>query len=412
MSASTRRISKRAAITAEQALSTGPSGDRETAIYWRLSNLYFWFFALLGALLPYWSLYLEDRGFSYLQIATLMATIQLTKIVAPNLWGWLGDRTGQRVRLVRIGSVTGALLFTGVFLEPGFYGLMLVMLAFTFFWNAVLPLYEVITLQGLGRDRARYGRVRLWGSVGFIASVALIGLVLEYVDLRWLPLLLMPLFVGIVVAAFCVPSSQGQIRPRDGKGNLKAIVLQSTVVAFFAMNILLQVSHGAYYTFFSIHLEALGYDKFSVGLFWSLGVAAEIVLFIVMHRVFDRYPVRTIALAALALTLLRWILIAEYSTSVPILIFAQCCHAASYGALHAVSVNYIHSYFGFQHHGQGQALYSGLTFGAGGAAGAWLSGLLVEWQGTTAAFWGSAGAIALALVIAAIWLRSPPRVEH
>lgn len=359
-------------------------------------------------MLPYWSLYLEDRGFNYLQIAALMATIQLTKIVAPNVWGWLGDRTGQRVRLVRLGSVVGAICFTGVFLEPGFYGLMLVMLAFTFFWNAILPLYEVITLQGLGKDRARYGRVRLWGSVGFIASVALIGLILEYMPLEWLPAILMPLFLGIAVAAFCVPSQQGQIRPQTEPGGLRVIVMQSTVLAFFAMNFLLQVSHGAYYTFFSIHLESLGYDKFSVGLLWSLGVAAEIVLFIVMHRVFRRYSARVIAIGALVLTGLRWMLIAEYSADVPILVFAQLLHAASYGALHAVSVNYIHSYFGHQHHGQGQALYSGLTYGAGGAVGAWLSGLLVEWQGTALAFWGSAVAIGMALMIAAIWLRSPP----
>ncbi|WP_111496033.1 MFS transporter [Marinobacter bohaiensis] len=387
----------------------GPAG---ATIYWRLSNLYFWFFALLGAMLPYWSLYLEDRGFSYLQIAALMATIQLTKIIAPNVWGWLGDRSGKRVRLVRLGSVMGLVCFAGVFLEPDFYGLMLVMLAFTFFWNAILPLYEVITLQGLGRDRARYGRVRLWGSVGFIASVALIGLVLEYVSLRWLPAILMPLFLGIAVASFCVPSTQGEVRPERTRGGISAIVFQATVVAFFAMNFLLQVSHGAYYTFFSIHLESLGYDKFSVGLLWSLGVAAEIGLFLIMHRLFHCFSMRAIALAALGLTLLRWVLIAEYSDVVPVLIVAQLLHAASYGALHAVSVNYIHSYFGHQHHGQGQALYSGLTYGAGGAAGAWMSGLLVEWHGTAAAFLGSAAAIVLALVIAGVWLRSPPAVSQ
>ncbi len=127
-----------------------------------------------------------------------------------------------------------------------------------------------------------------------------------------------------------------------------------------------------------------------------------------MHRVFQRFSVRMIALMALVLTLLRWCLIAEYSQIVAVLIVAQLLHAASYGALHAVSVNYIHSYFGQQHHGQGQALYSGLTFGAGGAIGAWLSGFLVEWQGTAFAFWGSAAAIFIALIVAAIWLRSPP----
>lgn len=98
-----------------------------------------------------------------------MATIQLTKIVAPSVWGWLGDKTGQRVRLVRFGAITGSLFFAGVFMEPGFYGLLLVMLAFTFFWNAILPLYEVITLRTLGEQKEKYGRVRLWGRWGSLA---------------------------------------------------------------------------------------------------------------------------------------------------------------------------------------------------------------------------------------------------
>lgn len=380
-------------------------------IYWRLSNLYFWFFALLGGLLPYWSLYLEGQGFSYLQIATLMATIQLTKIVAPSVWGHLGDRTGQRVRLVRFGAVTGSLCFAGVFLEPGFYGLLLVMLAFTFFWNAILPLYEVITLRTLGRRKDRYGKVRLWGSVGFIGAVAGVGGVLELVPIRSLPWLLLPVFAGIVVSAFLIRSERGVRKPPAPSGSLRQILSHPAVVAFFLMNFLLQVSHGAYYTFFSIHLELYGYSKLAIGLLWSLGVLAEIGLFLVMHRLVRRFTVRQIALAALALTLIRWILIAELTAVLPVLIFAQLLHAASYGALHAVSVQYIQGYFGQHHHGQGQALYSGLTFGAGGAAGAWISGFLVEGISTSAAFWGGAVAMAVALAVSWRGLNPPPQAS-
>ncbi|PVY78249.1 PPP family 3-phenylpropionic acid transporter [Tamilnaduibacter salinus] len=382
--------------------------NRSVDIYWRLSGLYFWFFALLGALLPYWSLYLQDRGFSYLQIATLMATIQLTKVVAPSVWGWLGDRTGQRVRLVRLGAVIGSVCFLGVFLEPGFYGLLLVMLAFTFFWNAILPLYEVITLQGLGRRREKYGRIRLWGSVGFIASVAGVGAVLDWVPVDLLPWILLPLFAGIILSTLLVRAENPQPKPLAPAGSLKAIVLHSSVIAFFAMNFLLQVSHGAYYTFFSIHLEQYGYGKLATGLLWSLGVLAEIGLFLVMHHVFRRFTVRQIALAALALTMVRWVMIAELTEHLVLLVIAQCLHAASYGALHAISVQYIQGFFGHHHHGQGQALYSGLTFGAGGAVGSWLSGFLVDGISTEAAFWGAALSMVLALIIAWRGLQAPP----
>lgn len=379
-------------------------------IYWRLSNLYFWFFALLGGLLPYWSLYLEGRGFSYMEIATLMATIQLTKIIAPSLWGWLGDRSGQRVRLVRLGAVVGSFCFLGVFLEPGFYGLLLVMLVFTFFWNAILPLYEVITLGVLGRDKDRYGKVRLWGSVGFIGAVALVGGVLELIPISWLPWILLPVFVGICVSAYLVPAEGGQRKPPAPKGSLKRIISHPAVITFFLMNFLLQVSHGAYYTFFSIHLEQHGYGKLSIGLLWSLGVLAEIGLFLVMHRLSRWFTVRQIAIAALLLTMVRWILIAEATHMVPVLIFAQLLHAASYGALHVISVQYVQGFFGEQHHGQGQALYSGLTFGAGGAVGAWLSGYLAGGFSTSMAFWGGAIAMAVAVVVTWRGLQAPPKV--
>lgn len=358
--------------------------------------------------MPYWSLYLEGRGFSYLQIATLMATIQLTKIFAPSLWGWLGDRTGLRVRLVRFGAVIGSLCFAGVFLEPGFYGLLLVMLLFTFFWNAILPLYEVITLRVLGRQKERYGRIRLWGSVGFIGGVAIIGGVLERVPITSLPWLLLPVFAGIAISAFLVPSERGEKKAPAPRGSLKAIVSHPAVVAFFAMNFLLQVSHGAYYTFFSIHLEQFGYSKLSIGLLWSLGVLAEIGLFLVMHRITRHFSVRQIAIGALMLTMVRWILIAEVTDVVSVLIFAQLLHAASYGALHVISVQYVQGFFGQHHHGQGQALYSGLTFGAGGAVGAWLSGFLVEGFNTSIAFWGGAIAMVFAVGITWRWLRPPP----
>ncbi|MCC4269740.1 MFS transporter [Marinobacter nauticus] len=377
-----------------------------------MSNLYFWFFALLGGLLPYWSLYLEGQGYSYLQIATLMATIQLTKIVAPSVWGYIGDRTGQRVRLVRFGAIFGSLFFAGVFLEPGFYGLLLVMLVFTFFWNAILPLYEVITLRVLGKHRDKYGKVRLWGSVGFIGAVALVGGLLELVEIQYLPWLLLPVFAGIAVSAFLVPSERGERKQQSAPvGSLKAIVTHPAVIAFFAMNFLLQVSHGAYYTFFSIHLEQHGYGKLAIGLLWSLGVIAEICLFLIMHRLSRRFSVRQVVLGALVLTMIRWGLIAELTSVLPVLIFAQLLHAASYGALHAVSVQYIQGFFGKHHHGQGQALYSGLTFGAGGALGAWLSGFLVDGFSTSAAFWGGAAAMALAIIVTWRGLQPPPEPQ-
>jgi len=334
-----------------------------------------------------------------------MATIQATKIVAPNLWGWLGDRSGRPVYLVRIGAFGGGLCFLGVLLEPGFWGLLVVMLAFTFFWNAVLPLYEVITLSRLGEDRHRYGQIRLWGSVGFIVAVGALGALLDLVPLSLFPWLLLPIFAGLIASGWMVEAGKPVADSQHHARGFWPALWCGPVLAFLVMSFLLQVSHGAYYTFLSIHLEQHGYDKTAIGLLWSLGVLAEIAVFLGMHRFLGRFSIRHIALVALGLTLLRWLLIAEATDSLVVLIFAQTLHAASYAAMHAISVQFLHQTFKPQHHGQAQALYSGLTFGAGGALGAWISGYLVTDFSTSMAFLGSAMAIVIALLVAALGFR-------
>lgn len=350
-------------------------------------------------MLPYWSLYLQGEGFGYLQIALLMGSIQFTKIIAPSLWGWLGDRTGRRVRLVRLGAVLSLICFLGVFTRPGFAFMLLGMLGFSFFWNALLPLYEVITLHQLQDHRHRYGQIRLWGSIGFMLMVVVLGGLLDWMPITALPWLLLPFFVGIVLST-CMLQSEPLAAAPQHKASLKKILAQPEVRAFFLMNFLLQISLGAYYTFFSLHLTQLHYNKLDVGFFWALGVLAEILLFLIMHRVFVRFSIRQIVLCSLALTALRWLITAYWSADLHWLLFAQLLHAASYGALHSASVHFIFRYFSDGHQGQGQALYSGLTFGAGGALGAWMAGLLVQWQDTSAAFVGSTLIVLLALLVA------------
>src|SRR5690606_22961750 len=125
------------------------SSRPEPTPYWRLSGFYFFYFATLGALMPYWSLYLQDRGFDAPAIGSLLALLAVTKIVAPYLWGWVADHSGRRMVMIRIASLASVLCFAGVFFPGGFLWLALVMFLFSFFWNAGLPQFEVTTLRFL-----------------------------------------------------------------------------------------------------------------------------------------------------------------------------------------------------------------------------------------------------------------------
>ena len=143
--------------------------------YWRLSSFYLFYFALLGATAPFLALYFDHLGFSSARIGELVAIPMLMRCVAPNLWGWLGDRSGRRLVIVRFGAVCTLLSFCLIFIDKSYAWLALVMALHAFFWHAVLPQFEVITLSHLREQPARYGQVRLWGSIGFILAVVALG---------------------------------------------------------------------------------------------------------------------------------------------------------------------------------------------------------------------------------------------
>lgn len=371
--------------------------------YWRLSSFYLFYFALLGTLVPYWSLYLRDAGFAAAQIGLLMAIPQITKLGAPNLWGWLADRTGQRLRVIRTGNLLAAIVFTGVFVADGFWSMVIVLAGFSFFWNAVLAQFEVITLETLGDRSHRYSQVRLWGSVGFIASVLAVGALLDVLPVSVLPWLLWGSLWLIWLCTLFLPAGTATARVHAG-GSLWAILKQPGVLAFFACAFLMQLSHGPYYTFYTIHLVDLGISRTVAGTLWALGVVAEVGLFLLMHRLLVRVPLKVIVVSSLLLASLRWLLIGSVGDSLLWLALAQLLHAATFGSFHAAAMAWLHRTFAGGHAGQGQALYSSLGFGAGWAVGAGLSG--VVWTALGAdSFYLAALVALLAAGLAAVRLR-------
>ena len=375
--------------------------------YWRLSAFYLCYFALLGVLVPYWGLYLREDGFSAAEIGLLMAVPQLTKIGAPNLWGWLADVTGQRLRIIRTGNLLAAVLFTGVFFADGFWSMLLVLAAFSFFWNAVLAQFEVVTLNTLGRHSDRYSQVRLWGSVGFIVAVLVLGRVLDDAPVSLVPWALLALLWAIWLCTLTLPAQQAA-PPRNTGGDLLAVLRRPGVVVFFLCAFLMQLSHGPYYTFYTIYLVDLGISRTLAGQLWALGVVAEVGVFLMMHKLLARVSLVALIRVSLLLAALRWLMIGTLADSLVMLLLAQLLHAASFGSFHAAAIAWLHRTFQGGHAGQGQALYSSLGFGAGWAAGATLSGLFWDQLGGTSFLLAAAVAL-LAAVLAWCGLREPTR---
>lgn len=369
--------------------------------YWRLSGFYFIYFAKLGTLLPYWSLYLQFRGFSPLEIGQLMSLLMATKIIGPNFWGWVADRTGQALWVLRAGVIAMTVSFLGVFWAEEFWRMAFVMMMFSFFWNAVLPQLEAIAFKFLGTDTHRYSMIRLWGSVGFVVMVLLGGWLVERFGVENLPHWIFIIMVLTALSAFCLPHV-GSRRP--GTSSLpvaKAFLEQARspdVLMLLGVCVLMQFSHGPYYTFYTLLMERQGISPATIGWLWTFGVMAEVLLFALIPRWFRGVSAYWFIFVSLLLAGLRWTLTAWYPDQFGLMAVIQVLHAATYGAFHVGVITMIQARFSGSA-SQGQALYSSVTYGVGGALGALIAGMMWKHVSLEAAFLlGAAAALLGALL--------------
>lgn len=380
--------------------------------YWRLSGFYGLYFALIGCIMPFWGLYLQQQSFAVEDIGILLALFSAVRIFAPNIWAsaaHLCEKIIAPIQLMRIAGLLMFLCFIAIYWATEFWHYALIMLCYGFFWSAILPQYETLTLNYIKDDLDKYSSIRLWGSIGFILTVTLLGWLFDFISINYLPAVMLALMLGIVLNGFSLPAPQKvrAVSAVDSIGDSDARAFSDSsmklgLASFLIMNILLQITHGPYYVFFSIYLQGLGYESWAIGLFWSLGVIAEIVVFWRIAFFLRHLSLRQLVVACLLLTSLRWLMTAYFADNTLILIVSQCLHAFSFGLLHAVSVKYIAIFFpgGKQLHGQ--ALYSGLGFGLGGAIGAYLAGITWALEGAQFVFI-SAAAIAFAAAVIAFY---------
>ncbi len=341
--------------------------------YWRLSGYYFFYFAFIGAFSPYFGLYLEALTFSAWDIGLLMSQMQLMRLCAPYLWGALADRLGQRIGVVRLASVLSVVAFCGIFPAREFLPMLLTMALLAFFWSGALPLVEALTFDHLRDSRGHYSRIRLWGSIGFILAVMTTGVVLDQWALNELPWVIVATLSGIVVCALLVPEAPRQPTSEERRA-IGVIVRQRRVLVLFSACFLMSAAHGALYVFFSIHLAGHQYSNFAVGCLWSLGVVAEIIIFVFMSGLLRHFGLRSLLLASFAAAVVRFLLIGWQVDTALWIVVAQLLHGLTFGAYHASAIAAVNGWFSGSCQVRGQALYSSVSFGAGGLVGGLVSG--------------------------------------
>jgi PPP family 3-phenylpropionic acid transporter len=366
------------------------------------SAVWFCYFAAIGLFNPYAPLWFKDLGFSTLAIGAIASMQSWTRVVAPYAWGWWGDRRGQRTEAVRWAAFLAMLAALGLWLWPGPTAVT-VFTALLFLANGgVVPLSEAALAQHLQRggemDFARYGRVRVWGSLGFVVSVGAVGWALERAGIGSFPVFVVGGFAVLWLATLRLPPAAEQVAAHAAGPSVTSILRRPEVAWFFAGVFLTVLAHTALYAFLSLYLDQLGYGKGVVGIAWAVAVAVEIVFFWTQGRFFGRLPPLGWLQLAAWVAALRFALTAGFGHWLWVLLAAQLLHAMTFAAQHAACIALIHRHFPGPLRGRGQALYTVLGYGCSGLIGGLAGGWLGSRHGFSAVFWAASGVSLLAVL--------------
>ena len=327
----------------------------------RLAALYAALFSVIGIQLPFWPLYLSAKGLDAPQIGLLMAAGFLVKIFTNPLIGQIVDRRGDRRRPLLLLAAASALVLSGFAAADGFWPLLLLTMLFGACFSAMMPLTDSLTMQAGGSLRLDYGRIRLWGSLSFIAASGLAGLFLVEAPPPAILWSVVAAQLLVVVACLGLPDLRCET-PSGPPRPLGALMADRRFQVFLATTSAIQISHMIYYGFATLHWHAAGLSGPLIGALWAEGVIAEVVLFAFGRRLVARLGPRRLLAIAGAAGLLRWSVLG-LTTDPWALAAAQLLHAATFGATHLGAMHFITAAGPAGFSARAQALYASVTVG-------------------------------------------------
>jgi len=366
------------------------------------ARVWFCYFAAMGVYQLYAPLWFRELGLSALAIGSVAALTSWTRVFAPYSWAWIADHSNERSTLMRVAG--GLCVASSLALAlSGRFGIAVVSLcvALLFIANgAVIPLMEASLAQHLnlaagGGAGGRYGRARVWGSIGFMASVLLAGALLNALGIRAWPWLLLLLWALLALSLWHLPLAHDPAHHDKAPVGALAVLRRPEVAWFFAGVFLTVLAHVSLYAFFSLFAASFGMGETAIGVLWSVGVLVEIGFFWTQGHWFGRLSMHNWLLLAAAVSVLRFGLMAAFGHWTLVLVLTQATHAITFAAQHAACITLVARYFPGRLRGRGQALYSTLGYGLSGVIGGVAGGALIERWGYPAVFWAASGAAAL-----------------
>ena len=378
----------------------------------RLSTFYGALFLGLGVYLPFFPVWLRGQGLDAGEISAVLACQMAVRIGSGPTFAFLADRMRSRRGLLIALSAAALASLCLLAVVQGFIAILIVAVVASAVWTPILPLIETLTVAESEAGRTDYGRTRLWGSLAFIAGSVGGGYVLKGAEPGVVLWLLIAAYALMVLAALALPRDAAGKAPEPALAlgqirfaNVLPVVTHPLFLVFLGAASLIQASHAFYYGFGTLHWQSLSIDDGVIGALWSVGVIAEVVLFVVSRRAVAMIgPVGLIALGGLG-ALVRWTLTA-FDPGVEWLFVIQVGHGLTFGASHLGAMHFIARAAPTDYHATAQGLYGAFSGGMIMAVAMAASGALYDQYGghgyLAMAGCGAVGAV-LAMLLARRW---------
>jgi len=348
-----------------------------------LSVQYFLHFGIMGIVLPYFNLYCFHIGLTGFEIGVISGLRSASLVLFSLMWGAIADRYAARKPLYIFCLFASAGFWSLYLATVDFWMISIITVFYGIFYSPIIAFLEAFTMDALGTEKKDYGTVRAWGSAAFIAVVILMG---KLIDRYTVDIILVLVLLGASLQSlFSLRMPRIPVSGKKRAFSFPKTLLRKEGLLFLGCAFLMLMSHGAYYGFFSIHLETLGYSKTFMGCAWSLASICEIGVMIRSGVLFDKFTLRTVLVFSFLAAATRWCSLFFFRSAISILL-TQCLHAFTYGTFHMASILYMDTLTPEEGKTLGQAVNNAVTYGLGLMIGFFLAGTLYEPYGARVLF--------------------------
>ncbi|WP_035724686.1 MFS transporter, partial [Gracilibacillus boraciitolerans] len=334
-----------------------------------------------GLILPFLPLFLSFRGFSSIEIGTILGIAPMVSIIAQPFFGYISDKYKTIKGLLILLYFAVISVSVSIFFSTSFVVVFSSFVLFHFVMSPSGPLLDSMAIKSLGvKRRGEYGKIRLWASIGFAITALVSGPVLDIIGIDRIYIVFWILILSLIFLTLFLKDNNHSADPVTING-VKEVLTNKNFMVFLFLCLLVIIPHRMNDTMLVLHLDNLGATTFMVGAAWALAAFSEVpVFYYLSQRIMQFHHLFVLGIVALFFTI-RWFLYG-FIESAEWIVFFQISQGLTFGLFWLVALQTAVKYVPNHLRSTGQALLMSTCFGLGGAVGGTTGGAIFDHFGS------------------------------